>query len=430
MAKVESFRGLLRWLVETKFLVDRQSGLAAKLGVTAVAVSRFLQGNGCRGEALNVQHLDKVMRDFRRRLEKTSLPHEILPVNLPRKEDQHSTRCCTSATATTRPPPNASTASRPSVAIITADLSEASGSEGGFVLITALGSSVEDNRWQLDVGEKTLFLRSGFRGLRTVGMQARSVMRGRTFEFFVEPLDCPSELAVHGGPLWVAREWTGSSNDICNRRIIGRERGGDGRYIGRSSPRKLWNAIADYCEVGTQMNGLVHCGLTHPVVQGALEAVHNIQPSTAPTAVPFGERKGLAGLNPNGSWLRHIGAIAGPRFVDAMRDICPLNPATAFEQLLKRKEFREKWLPEVMREGISKKAVEKAMLETPLVKGLVDTYHKLQGFKLKRQHLSLIAPHLPYDTVRKLFGVSRCARLHTNRTCTDRPLTHGPCIPP
>ena len=86
--------------------------------------------------------------------------------------------------------------------------------------------------------------------------------------------------------------------------------------------------------------------------------------------------------------------------------MCPSNLELAFEQLLKRKEFRLKWLTEEMRDGISKAAVQQAMLETPLVKGLVDTYHKLQGFKLKRQHLSLIAPHLPYDTVRKLFVAS------------------------
>ena len=69
------------------------------------------------------------------------------------------------------------------------------------------------------------------------------------------------------------------------------------------------------------------------------------------------------------------------------------------------------------------------MLETPLVKGLVDIYHKLQGFKLKRQHLSLVAPHLPYDIVRQLFGVSRCARRHILRTCTDCPADSWPTCP-
>ena len=133
------------------------------------------------------------------------------------------------------------------------------------------------------------------------------------------------------------------------------------------------------------------------------------QPTPTPTQVPFGERKGLEGLIENGSWLRQLGTLAGDAFVSAMRDVCPTNPEAAFEQLLKRKSFRLRWLPEEMRDGLSKEAVQTAMLETPLVEGLVDTYHKLTGFMVKRQHLSLIAPHLPYDTVRKLFGISRCA---------------------
>lgn len=158
------------------------------------------------------------------------------------------------------------------------------------------------------------------------------------------------------------------------------------------------------------------------VVQEALHAATS-QPQPTQSG-RFGDRRGLDGLKADGSWLRQLGALAGDPFINAMRGICPLNPQLAFEQLLKRKEFREKWLPEGTHNGLSKKAVDKALLETPLVKGLVDTYHKLQGFKLRRQHLSLIAPHLSYDTIRQLFGVSRC--MHSlNRTYSPlRPTPH------
>ena len=400
--KVNQLRALLRWLAKTQFPIEKQTGLAHKLGLSGPELSHFLTGNSFRGK-MGPQELDRNRRLILRKLQAAGLPIVIeAPVAEP------LTGPCTRGLNITPPTvsaaPQLSAVSRPLVSLLTLNLAEAPGSQGGEVQILDIGTPVDDGRWQLMVGGRILFLRKGLRGLRTLG--ARSALSGRTFEFCVEVLNCPSEPSYHGGPLWVAREYTGSVNYLAASRILGRARGADGTRTGWSSPQLLWKAITDAYQVESRLNGLVHCGLTHPALQDTLDAV---MPETAPApATPFGERKGKGGLNPDGSWLRQLGALAGDSFVDAMRSVCPSNPAAAFEQLLKRKSFQLKWLPEEMREGLSQKAVEKAMLETPLIKGLVDTYHTMQGFKLKRQHLSIVAPHLPYDTVQELFGVSRC----------------------
>ena len=403
-SKLDSMHGLLRWLAKTRFPVEKQGGLARILGMSSPQLSAFLNKKNQHGQA-SVQELDRIRRSILRKLEAAGLPLviEAPAVDTPGTRTRGSVATPPTTSRAADPPPPA----RPSVSILTLDLAEATGNEGGEVRISNLGSPVDDPRWQLKVGGSTLFLRNGLRGFRTVG--ARSALGGRTFEFFLESLNSASEPAVHGGPLWVAREFTGSVNDLASQRIIGRARGTDGKLTGWSSPQLLWNAISDAYQVGTRFNGLIHCGLTHPALQDALDAVRPELSPTPEASHPFGERKGLAHLDPDGSWLRELGVLAGDAFIDAMRSVCPSNPEFAFEQLLKRKSFQLRFLPEEMRNGLSKKAIQKLMLETPLVKGLVDTYHKLQGFKLKRQHLSLIAPHLPYDTVRKLFGVSRCA---------------------
>ena len=49
---------------------------------------------------------------------------------------------------------------------------------------------------------------------------------------------------------------------------------------------------------------------------------------------------------------------------------------------------------------------------------MVEVYHELEGFKAKRQHLSLVAPHFPYEAVMATFRVSRHlvwrARMHAS----------------
>ena len=56
------------------------------------------------------------------------------------------------------------------------------------------------------------------------------------------------------------------------------------------------------------------------------------------------------------------------------------------------------------------------MLESLFVKGFVDVYHKLHGFRAKRQHLSMFAPYFPYHVTAGVFGIKRklvyFARVH------------------
>jgi hypothetical protein len=71
-------------------------------------------------------------------------------------------------------------------------------------------------------------------------------------------------------------------------------------------------------------------------------------------------------------------------------------------------------------------AVRAQLLKTKFVNSFVSVYKGLKGFRLKRQHLSLFAPHFPYDTTRHLFGVGRklvyFARLHAGEYGGARPV--------
>lgn len=84
------------------------------------------------------------------------------------------------------------------------------------------------------------------------------------------------------------------------------------------------------------------------------------------------------------------------------------------------------WLPEEIRNGLSPKHVQQLLLETPFMKGMVDVYHSLSGWRARRQHLSLVAPHFPYPAVMAAFNVGRwrvfLARLHAKQHGADRPV--------
>ena len=88
-----------------------------------------------------------------------------------------------------------------------------------------------------------LRLRLGLRGRITFGARVTG-LGGRTFEWEIERLHAPLEPEVHNGPLWVARELTGTVNDLNAERIIGRAVGrGTGRYVGASCPARMWRAV-------------------------------------------------------------------------------------------------------------------------------------------------------------------------------------------
>ena len=77
-------------------------------------------------------------------------------------------------------------------------------------------------------------MRCGFRGRRSV---KRGALAGRTFQFWLELLQLPSEPGLHGGPLWVGQElkWTGEFWSEGSRVV--------GRYPGQpSTPAALWAA--------------------------------------------------------------------------------------------------------------------------------------------------------------------------------------------
>jgi len=111
--------------------------------------------------------------------------------------------------------------------------------------------------------------------------------------------------------------------------------------------------------------------------------------------------------------------------VQAMESVCPGEPEAAFAQLLKRRSFQS-FLPEHVRKALDKDALRDAALKLPFVTGLVDVYHKLQGFRARRQHLALFAPFFPYKVTMELFGVSRWivlqARLHAAEHGAERPV--------
>ena len=296
-----------------------------------------------------------------------------------------------------------------------------------------------DTRWEMSCprpeGRKTLTLRHGFRACRTV---KRGALAGRTFEFWVEPLQAPNEPGLHGGPLWVGREL----------KAMGALRAEGPRIMGRrpgqaSTPAALWNALSAHCASETRVrDSLAWCGLLHPSVQALLDVAAAPLPrpsleEIAARAAAIGSRRdGLRGLREGGSQLRLIGQIAGEAFLLAMKAISQTEPELVFEQLLRRKEFQLTWLPEDLRKGLSKasmlvhmvaaslgwpglagawpsalpqpppavwpyslvqEARTEQLLQLPFMQGFAKVYHELPSWQAKRKHLSMFAPYFPYE---------------------------------
>jgi len=247
-------------------------------------------------------------------------------------------------------------------------------------------------------------------------------MGGRTFEWWIESLDARHDQSHHGAPLWVARELTGSISSL-GQSIIGRWKHPEtGAYAGPSSPALLGAAIARHCNVDVRVRGLALTGLIHESVQELLDVAAEraglMKPEApAAPASTFGARSGgLGGLKQGGSRLREVGEAAGIAFLEAMESVAPGDPEGAFAQLMLKPSFRNRFLASEWRGGLSKAAVQEQILRTPFVATFVNTYKQLNGFRAKRQLLSLFAPFFPYAVTMQLFGVGRkvvhLARVH------------------
>jgi hypothetical protein len=78
-----------------------------------------------------------------------------------------------------------------------------------------------------------------------------------------------------------------------------------------------------------------------------------------------------------------------------MESVSPDEPTLVFAELMKSPSFRNTYLPREWRDGLTPAAIQQQMLETPFVTGMVTVYHELSGFRAKRRHLALFAPHFP-----------------------------------
>ena len=435
----DSLRDLIALLASSRFSSQRE--LARTLwpdkSSPEVTLTEF-KTERKNGRVLNCFQLNSLYSDITFRLKRAGLP---LPQPTTNGE---------AAVALQSPPPAPATAPAPapsaprrSSALMVLPLKDIEGGKlGGHCLVMCLGSAVpDDDRWTLTARGHELQLRLGYCARYTFGARGAAGLGGRTFEIDIGKLDSVTELHLHGGPLWVAREIMGTVNDLSQRRIVGRASAKSGVHVGDSSPAQLWRAIMTYCEMPkSKPHALDLCGLTHPKVVELMALAkaappspapsHNIGCRTPPPLAPshnVGSRTGgLSKLTEDGSQLRRIGTIAGPAFVAAMESVSPGEPERVFQQLMKRPSFRNRFFTDFQRQIFSPKAVRDRLLEEPFFDGMVCVYHALKGWKAKRRHLSLFAPYFPWSVTCTLFGVSQwivyAARLHAGEHGAERPV--------
>ena len=165
---------------------------------------------------------------------------------------------------------------------------------GGEVHIVSIGTAMPSSeawaypcpaRGSAKNGRRDLRLRLGMRGRITFGAGVRGLGR-RTIEWEVQLLESPLEIGVHHGPCWVAKELTGTENDLSASRFIGRAlaKHDKGRHVGPSTPALMWRAVEAAFNAPRQ-DALGCCGLTHEKVQATLEVANRAADQLlAPTA--------------------------------------------------------------------------------------------------------------------------------------------------
>ena len=341
-------RELVRWLVAHFHPPQRggksQAALARALCLEPQRLSEYMSGKGKHG-VLSSADLDKRHFELRRALERSEAPMEIplsfaaaapAPATSASASTASTSTASTSAASTTasaqpQPPPPLPP---PKAPLLTMDLGEVEGAKaGGLVFITALGVAIGgDARWQMERpgGGPPLRLRVGLRGRRTISARGSSAMAGRSFEWWLEAIDARHDAAVHGGPLWVAREM-GRVSEL-GKRIVGRWQGGDGRHSGQSSPGLLTKAIASHCGATERLMPLPFTGLLHPAMHELLDAAEAGAGLAEPPPMPsYGARAGgLAKLKPGGSQLHEVGEHASVAFLEAMESVVPGDPEGVF----------------------------------------------------------------------------------------------------
>ena len=429
--KHDRLRNLISWLSSSRF--STQAALARTLWPEKSNAAKLLAEYNTErrnGKRLDALELNSLHREISFRLKRAELPLEV-PV--PPSSIPTPTTPAAAPTPTPAPAPAPPRVSRPS-ALMVLDLKEVEGRNlGGHCLVMSLGTAApeHDDRWVVSAHGQQLQLRHGYRARYTFSARYSAELGGRTFEFEIGTLDSAAELLHDGGPLWRAKEITGTVNDLISaqRIIIGRGQTRRGQHTGPSSPALLLRAIMAHVDLPGQRtcNALDLCGLTHPKVMEVL-AIATAPPPPAPRpSHTIGSRaSGLANLTKYGSQIRRIRALAGPAFVTAMESVSPDEPELVFQQLMKAPSFRNRFLTDFQRQVFSPAALRDRLLEEPFFHGMVHVYHSLEGWKAKRQHLALFAPYFPWSVTCKLFGVSQwlvyAARLHAGEFGAERPV--------
>lgn len=216
LRKHPQLRELLAWLVQTK-CSGSQAALARKLQLRPAFLSEYNTQM-----ARSVKLTSTQLNTYHAKISAAILAAE-LPTMLPLAEPGLATPSPSTNASLPRtqskcfnnsiPPPTAPPKSNAPVAVLTLNLSEVAGHQGGQVLILDVGQVQEqdpDPRWMLNVKGTPLRLRPGLRARYTFGVRS-SALGGRTFEWWIETLVSDAELNHNGGPLWVAREVTGKA---------------------------------------------------------------------------------------------------------------------------------------------------------------------------------------------------------------------------
>ena len=425
-------RAHIAWLITHQF-GGKQVGLCDAVGLTSAWFSLYKKGKNGHGKDLTLSELDDRHGCLRRALKHRKLPLPLehtaaaAPANLPARGRGRAAEGGGAANKTVPQQPAARAAAPPKLPVLSVNLRDVQGAKaGGLVHIIDLGAAVSDARWKMDRpggGTSPIFLRDGLRGRRAFRARRGSTMGGRNFEWWIEPLDSRHDQSHHGGPVWIARELTGTLASL-GQRIVGRYAHPEsGVHAGPSSPALLVKAIVRHCGLTLCTNGLVFTGLLHKSVQELLDVAAEraglMKPEApAAPASTFGARSGgLGGLKQGGSRLREVGEAAGIAFLEAMESVAPGDPEGAFAQLMLKPSFRIRFLAPEWRDGLSKTAVQEQILKTPFIA----TFVKVGAFTLATaldKRLSLIS--LIYPTA--LTTTTTFATTLTTAIATDTAL--------